>query len=259
MTLSAEREVEVVTPDVTPPRPAGLEGITARPGWLSQHLGTAVIGAVLGYLLGHWLGNVVASGYPVVANSGENTVAVAGGLLLGVVGWLLGIGALNYPLAKLVGTPAPPEYESTSWSRYLRYTPDHKVVGLQYTIGVLVFFFTGGLLAMAIRTELLSPTSHIFGPGTYIAIVSQHGTMMMMMATSVVVGPLGNWLIPLMIGARRTAFPASRPSASGSSPPATWSSSRPCSTGAFPPGGPATPPCRPRPAWACSPTSSASP
>ncbi len=207
MTLSAEREVEVVTPDVTPPRPAGLEGITARPGWLSQHLGTAVIGAVLGYLLGHWLGNVVASGYPVVANSGENTVAVAGGLLLGVVGWLLGIGALNYPLAKLVGTPAPPEYESTSWSRYLRYTPDHKVVGLQYTIGVLVFFFTGGLLAMAIRTELLSPTSHIFGPGTYIAIVSQHGTMMMMMATSVVVGPLGNWLIPLMIGARRTAFP----------------------------------------------------
>ena len=60
---------------------------------------------------------------------------------------------------------------------------------------------------MAIRTELLSPTSHVFGPGTYIAIVSEHGTIMMMMATSVIVGPLGNWLVPLMIGARRTAFP----------------------------------------------------
>ena len=48
---------------------------------------------------------------------------------------------------------------------------------------MLLFLFTGGLLAMAIRTELLSPTSHVFGPGTYIAIVSEHGTIMMMMAS----------------------------------------------------------------------------
>ena len=86
-------------------------------------------------------------------------------------------------------------------------TPDHKVVGLQYPFGVLLFFFTGGLFAMAIRTELLSPTNHLFGPGTYIAVVSEHGTIMMMMASSVVVGPLGNWLVPLMIGSRRMAFP----------------------------------------------------
>jgi cytochrome c oxidase subunit 1 len=134
-------------------------------------------------------------------------VAITGGLLLGVFGWLLGIGALNYPLAKMVGLEPRSDYESTSWTRYLRYTVDHKVVGLQYVIGVLAFLFTGGLLAMGIRTELLSPSSHLFGPGTYIAIVSEHGTIMMMMATSVIVGPLGNWLVPLMIGARRTAFP----------------------------------------------------
>ena len=60
---------------------------------------------------------------------------------------------------------------------------------------------------MGIRTELLSPTNHVFGPGTYIAIVGEHGTMMMMMASSAVVGPLGNWLIPLMIGSRRMAYP----------------------------------------------------
>ena len=107
----------------------------------------------------------MASGYPVVANSGANSIAVTGGLLLGVLGWLLGIGALNYPLAKMVGLEPRPDYESTSWTRYFRYTADHKVVGLQYVIGVLTFFFTGGLLAMAIRTELLSPTSHVFGPG----------------------------------------------------------------------------------------------
>jgi cytochrome c oxidase subunit 1 len=93
------------------------------------------------------------------------------------------------------------------WSKYVRYSTDHKVVGMQYVVGVLLFLFTGGLLAMAIRTELLNPTTHIFGPATYIEIVSEHGTIMMMMASSLVVGPLGNYFVPLMIGARRTAFP----------------------------------------------------
>jgi cytochrome c oxidase subunit 1 len=60
---------------------------------------------------------------------------------------------------------------------------------------------------MAIRTELLNPTTHVFSADTYIKIVSEHGTIMMMMATSVVVGPLGNYFVPLMIGARRMAFP----------------------------------------------------
>ena len=78
---------------------------------------------------------------------------------------------------------------------------------MQYLVAVLGFLFTGGLLAMAIRTELLSPTNHIIGPGTYISIVGEHGTIMMMMASSLVVGPLGNCLVPLMIGSRRMAFP----------------------------------------------------
>ncbi len=207
MTLAAERDSEVVYPDPTPPVLGGFQGLPARPGFFSQHLGTAAILAVGGYLLGHWLGNWMTSGYDNVQASGVNAVPVTAGLLAGVLGWLLGIGALNYPLAKIVGMEPRPDYESTSWTRYFRYTADHKVVGLQYVIGVLGFLFTGGLLAMAIRTELLSPTSHVFGPGTYISVVSEHGTVMMMMATSVIVGPLGNWLVPLMIGARRTAFP----------------------------------------------------
>ena len=82
-----------------------------------------------------------------------------------MLGWLAGIGALNYPLAKLVGREPSPPVPTLSWTRYFRMTEDHKVVGLQYTVGVLMFFFTGGLFAMAIRTELLSPTTHVFGPG----------------------------------------------------------------------------------------------
>ena len=160
-----------------------------------------------GYLIGHWLGNVIASGYTQVQNTGQNDVAIVLGLSLGVAGWMAGIGALNYPLAKILGYELSPEPPEQSWVRYFRMTDDHKVVGMQYAVGVLLFLFTGGLLAMLIRTELLSPTNHVFGPGTYIAIVGEHGTIMMMMASSAVVGPLGNWLIPLMIGSRRMAYP----------------------------------------------------
>ncbi|EQD50224.1 cytochrome c oxidase subunit I, partial [mine drainage metagenome] len=153
------------------------------------------------------MGNYISSGYPYIVNSGQNSIADTLALAFMVVGWLLGIGALNYPLAKLIGREAPAEVEVKGWSKYFRYNTDHKVVGLQYVVGVILFMFTGGLLAMAIRTELLNPTTHVFGPGTYIEIVSEHGTIMMMMATSIVVGPLGNYFVPLMIGSRRMAFP----------------------------------------------------
>ena len=175
----------------------------ARP----EPAGRALVGAVAGYAFGHFSATS-SPRLPInVQSNGQNDVAVVLGLSFGVVGWLAGAGMLNYPVAKLIGREPLPELPSKSWTRYFRPTLDHKVVGLQYTVVVLLFFFTGGLLAMAIRTELLSPTSHVFGPGTYIAMVGEHGTIMMMMASSIVVGPLGNWLVPLMIGSRRMAFP----------------------------------------------------
>ena len=193
-------------PQFVVPPPATRTSV-GRSAWLRPHLGWALVGAVGGYALGHWIGNTIASGYIQVQSSGQNDVAVVLGLAIGVVGWLAGIGGLTYPALKMIGREPPPQVEVQGVARYFKMTLDHKIVGIQYLIGVLVFLFTGGLLAMAIRTELLSPSSHIFGPGTYIAVVGEHGTVMMMMASSAVVGPLGNYLVPLMIGARRTAFP----------------------------------------------------
>ena len=179
-----------------------------RPAWLSQHLGTAIIGAVGGYALGHFIGNSIAAHYTHIYNaSGGNDVAVVLGLALGFAGWMLGIGALNDPVAKLLGFELPPEADHDNWTKYFRYSLNHKTVGKQYVVGVLLFFFTAGLLAMTIRGQLLTPTNRFMGPGTYIAVVGEHGTMMMMMATSLVVGPLGNYFVPLMIGSRRMAFP----------------------------------------------------
>src|SRR5579862_5066236 len=179
-----------------------------RPAWASQHIGTALVGAVGGYALGHFIGNAIASGYPNSYNaSGENDVAIVLGLAFGFLGWLLGIGALNYPLALMLGREHLPTIDETHWSSYFKFSLNHKVVAKQYVVGVLLFLFTGGLLAMSIRTQLLTPTNGVMGPGTYISIVSEHGTVMMMMASSIIVGPLGNWLVPLMIGSRRMAFP----------------------------------------------------
>ena len=201
-----------MTVDIAPPagvgqvRPPGRPAVSRRPAWLSQHVGTALIGMIAGYAFGHWLGNFLSTGRAYIGTAAESDIAIVLALFFGVVGWLAGIGALNYPLAKLVGRETQ-ELERPDWTRYLRFNVTHKVVGMQYLIMVLVFLFTGGLLAMGIRTELLSPTTHIIGPGTYISIVGEHGTIMMMMASSVVVGPLGNYLVPLMIGSRRMAFP----------------------------------------------------
>jgi len=175
--------------------------------WLGPNIVWAFVGAAIGWILGHWLGDVIAGTNPTWVNTGTNNVANTLGLSFLALGWLAGAGALNYPLQKLVGREPAPHVPTAGWSRYFKWTEDHKVVGLQYTVAVLIFLFTGGLFAMMIRTELLSPTSHRFGPGAYIAIVSEHGTVMMMMATSIIVGTFGNWLVPLMIGARRMAYP----------------------------------------------------
>jgi cytochrome c oxidase subunit 1 len=190
--------------DVPPPLPAGRRRM---PAWAGPHAGLALVGAVGGYALGHWIGNLIAWGYISNQSAGQNDTATVLALVLGVLGWLAGAGMLNYPLAKLVGREALPPVPTTSWTRYFRPSLDHKVIGLQYTVVALLFLFTGGLLAMAIRTELLDPVNHVIGPGTYISVVSEHGTIMMMMASSIVIGPLGNWLVPLMIGSRRMAFP----------------------------------------------------
>ena len=207
MTITDDRPIVDAPSSESPPSTGGKTLLSEGHGWLSQHVGTALICAILGYVFGHWLGNYIAADYIYIANSGSNAVANTLALAFGTVGWLAGIGALNYPVAKLVGKEPKQQETVDHWSKYIRYSTDHKVVGLQYVVGVLLFLFTGGLLAMAIRTELLNPTTHVFGPATYIEIVSEHGTIMMMMASSLVVGPLGNYFVPLMIGARRTAFP----------------------------------------------------
>ena len=127
-----------------------------------------------------------------------------------MIGFLIGLGFANYPIRRMLGHPptlAEHECEGEGVGRYFRLCTDHKVVAIQYIVGIGVFFFVGGINAMLIRTELLQPNVHVFGPNQYLTLVGMHGAMMMGMMTSVVLGPFANWLVPLMIGTRRMAFP----------------------------------------------------
>jgi cytochrome c oxidase subunit 1 len=183
----------------------------ARPWWMRPAVHTGLIGAVLGYLVGHWLGNFLADGYVHVTNSGQNDMAIVLGYLLGTVGWLAGLGVFNDLFRMMAGRPSRTVEEEAAaaggLARYFRYSLDHKVVGMQYLVGMIGYFLAGGLFAMAIRTELLSPTYHLLNANAYLMVVGEHGTMMIMMMSSIILGPFGNYFVPIMIGSKRVAFP----------------------------------------------------
>jgi cytochrome c oxidase subunit I len=183
---------------------------TARPWWLRPAVHTALLGAIVGYLLGHLIGNMISSGYQQLPLSDSNDLPIVMGYLFGVVGWLIGLGVFNDVIQQMLGRPVTGAGEGhlgDGLAKYFRYSLDHKVVGIQYLVAMIGYFLTGGLFAMAIRVELLSPTYHLLTPSAYLEVVSEHGTMMMMMMTSVILGPFGNYLVPLMIGSKRVAFP----------------------------------------------------
>src|ERR1700729_2147369 len=188
-----------------------------RPWWMRPAIHTAIVGAVIGYLIGHLLGNVLASSnvateYPNIALSDSSDWPIVLGYAFAIVGWVAGLGVFNDLIRQMVGRPVPilaeeEEAANGGIAKYFRFTLDHKVVGIQYLVGMIIYFCTAGLFAMAIRTELLSPTQHVFTSQAYVEIVGEHGTMMMMLMTSVILGPFGNYLVPLMIGSKRVAFP----------------------------------------------------
>jgi cytochrome c oxidase subunit I+III len=87
-------------------------------------------------------------------------------------------------------------------------TTDHKKIGLLYFWATLVFFGIGGIEALVMRTQLAQPNSTLVSPETYDQLFSLHGlTMIFFFIIPMTTGAFGNYLIPLMIGARDMAFP----------------------------------------------------
>lgn len=114
------------------------------------------------------------------------------------------------------------ETAELSFVRRYVFSTDHKVIGKQFLFTAMGFFTLGGILALLMRTQLAWPWQEIpvigkllFGSGgnilppeTYPALVTMHGTIMIFFfIIPILSGALGNFLIPLMIGAKDMAFP----------------------------------------------------
>jgi cytochrome c oxidase subunit I len=86
-------------------------------------------------------------------------------------------------------------------------TTDHKKIGLLYLFATFLFFIIGGVEALLMRLQLVQPESTLLTPETYNSLVTMHGTTMIFLFIVPVLAGFGNYLVPLMIGARDMAFP----------------------------------------------------
>ena len=130
-----------------------------------------------------------------------------------VLGFELGIGALT-PIGRwIIGKDQVHDDElylagkNMGVRRHWKYCTDHKVVGVQYIVVTAILLGAGGILAMGIRTNLMTPGLHFVNQQVYNSFLSVHGMVMILALIVAVAGPWANFVVPIMVGARDMAFP----------------------------------------------------
>ena len=86
-------------------------------------------------------------------------------------------------------------------------TVDHKKIGLLYITTAFVYFLLGGILALYMRSELYQTGYQILNAGQYNTVLTMHGTTMVFLFVLPILAGLGNYFVPLQIGALDMAFP----------------------------------------------------
>jgi cytochrome c oxidase subunit I len=100
----------------------------------------------------------------------------------------------------------PVTWKSGRVARWL-VTVDHKRIGVMYIATSIGFFVLGGLLAVLMRAQLTTPGEKILTKNSYDEVMTMHGTTMIFLVVVPILAGFGNFLVPLMIGARDVAFP----------------------------------------------------
>lgn len=96
------------------------------------------------------------------------------------------------------------EYRLKNWLL----TGDHKRIGILYMISITFFFLIGGIFALLIRLVLLTPMPDLVASDTYNKLFTMHGIIMIFLfLIPAVPATIGNFLLPIMIGAKDLAFP----------------------------------------------------
>jgi cytochrome c oxidase subunit I len=99
-------------------------------------------------------------------------------------------------------------YQAASgWKSWL-YTLDHKRIGILYFYTTMLSLCVGGVFALLLRLELMYPGQQFFDPNTYNRLFTLHGAVMVFwFIIPAIPGIMGNFLLPIMIGAKDVAFP----------------------------------------------------
>ena len=177
---------------------------SARRLFFGQNLLTACVVGIVAGVVAYWIGAQIET-----TDNGDAGILL--GYVVGSAGFLLQLGFANDVIMRLRGRPSASivkTAERKGWTEFFGISLDHKVVGIQFGVAVVLMFMLAGFQAMMIRTELLYPNG--VGPwpaGQYTSLIGLHGLLMMFVATLIMVGVFGNYFIPLMIGAKRMAFP----------------------------------------------------
>jgi cytochrome c oxidase subunit I len=100
-------------------------------------------------------------------------------------------------------TQAPPPSFVYEWIT----TCDHKKIGLMYIVYALLFLVVAGFEAILMRIQLAVPNNHFVSPQVFNRLFTMHGTTMVFFVGVPILFGFGNYLVPLMIGARDMAFP----------------------------------------------------
>jgi len=88
------------------------------------------------------------------------------------------------------------------------FTLDHKRIGLMYLIGIMTSLVLGGLFALLIRAELMTPGKMFLSEDRYNEVFTVHGAVMIFLfIIPSIPAALGNFVLPLMLGAKDVAFP----------------------------------------------------
>src|SRR5499425_2599939 len=100
-------------------------------------------------------------------------------------------------------------YHPKSWVTKYVFCQDAKVIAIQYSITALSIGLVALVLSWLIRLQLAFPSSFsLIGPGDYLQFITMHGMIMVIyLLTALFLGGFGNYLIPLMVGARDMVFP----------------------------------------------------
>src|SRR5689334_11359462 len=102
-----------------------------------------------------------------------------------------------------------PNYLNASYRiRSWLLTLDHKRIAILYLVSITVFFFIGGAAATVMRLELATPAGDLVQPDMYNRLFTLHGVIMVFFfLIPAIPATLGNFVLPLMIGAKDLAFP----------------------------------------------------